>query len=56
MNSHVNKKYLIKFALKTNNSKYLAMANKNLLYTARDVDPTHANKMDIFGYKLCKIV
>ena len=28
------------------------MVDKNLLYVARDINPSHVNKNEIYGYKL----
>ena len=47
-----SKKQLIKYALETNQKKYLDMVDQNLLYMTRDVNPSHTDKKEIFGYKI----
>lgn len=47
-----DKKSIILHALKTNEAKYISMVDKNLLYVARDINPSHTDKKEIYGYKL----
>ena len=43
---------LIKHALKTRDPKYINMVSKDLLYVKRDLDRSHIDDTEIFGYKI----
>ena len=43
---------VIKHALESNDSRYIKMVNKSLLYTKRDLDKNHIDANEIYGYKL----